>query len=195
VGDRSIPFVHGTPVSIPYFFTVQAPAVRILEPKFQRIVAALQPGGSGDMCAGLNEEEREALLEVTRFGFPPRAWFNLQKIVFGYTGVFTTLVDRIVDGDPTYFRRFPVRARLSRLRSPRVSEEGTHSASDEDRRARDAGRGTQGCRLRCQLRRRKVVSTFRLRSSLPICRQEIFRAPPSLSRVAARRDTFSISQV
>ena len=58
------------------------------------------------MYAGLNAEEREALLEVTRMGFPPRAWFNAKKIAFGYTGVFTTLVDRIVDGDPTYFDDF-----------------------------------------------------------------------------------------
>ena len=27
------------------------------------------------MYAGLNREEREALAEVTRMGFPPRAWF------------------------------------------------------------------------------------------------------------------------
>jgi len=106
VWDGAIPFVHGTPVSIPYFFTVQAHAMRILGPKFPQIIDALDPGGSGDMYAGLNEEEREALLEVTRFGFPPHAWFNFQKIAFGYTGVFTTLVDRIVDGDPAYFEDF-----------------------------------------------------------------------------------------
>jgi len=111
VWDGGIPFVHGTPVSIPYFFTVQAHALRILGPKFaqvpfSQIIDALDPGGSGDLYAGLNEEEREALLEVTRFGFPPRAWFNFQKIAFGYTGVFTTLVDRIVDGDRTYFEDF-----------------------------------------------------------------------------------------
>jgi hypothetical protein len=106
VWDGGLPFVHGTPVSIPYFFTVQAHAMRILGPKFPQIIDALDPGGSGDMYVGLNEEEREALLEVTRFGFPPRAWFNFQKIAFGYTGVFTALMDRIVDGDPTYFEDF-----------------------------------------------------------------------------------------
>jgi hypothetical protein len=106
VWDGAIPFVHGTPVSIPYFFTVQAHAMRILGPKFAQIVDAIEPGGSGDMYAGLDAEERDALAEVTRFGFPPRAWFNFHKIAFGYTGVFTTLVDRIVDGDPTYFDDF-----------------------------------------------------------------------------------------
>jgi hypothetical protein len=58
------------------------------------------------MYGGLNEEEESALREVTRFGFPPKAWFNHRRIAFGYTGVFTTLVDRIVDGDPTYFDDF-----------------------------------------------------------------------------------------
>ena len=105
VWDGSVPFVHGTPVSIPNFFTVQAHALRILGPKFPQIVDALEPGG-GDMYAGLNAEEADALREVTRFGFPPRAWFNFRRIAIGYTGVFTSLVDRIVDGDPTYFDDF-----------------------------------------------------------------------------------------
>ena len=106
IWDGSIPFVHGSPIAIPNVFTVQAHAMRILWDKFPRIVDAIEPGGSGDMLARLNQEEREALLEVTGMGFPPRAWFNLRKIAFGYTGVFTTLVDRIVDGDPTYFEDF-----------------------------------------------------------------------------------------
>jgi hypothetical protein len=106
VWDGCVPFVHGTPVSIPNFFTVQAHAMRVLSHKFPQIVDALEPGGSGDMYAALTPEEREALAEVTRFGFPPRAWFNVRRIAFGYTGVFTSLVDRIVDGDPTYFEDF-----------------------------------------------------------------------------------------
>ena len=36
------------------------------------IVDALEPGGSGDPYAGLDAEERAALAEVTRMGFPPR---------------------------------------------------------------------------------------------------------------------------
>jgi len=106
VWDGGIPFVHGSPVAIPNVFTVQAHAMRVLADKFPQIVDAIEPGGSGDMYAGLNAEQKEALQEVTRMGFPPRAWFNVQKIAYGYTGVFTTLVDRIVDGDPTYFNDF-----------------------------------------------------------------------------------------
>lgn len=106
VWDGSVPFVHGSPVAIPHVFTVQAHAMRVLKDKFPQIVDAIEPGGSGDMYAGLNEEEKEALYEVTHMGFPPRAWFNVEKIAFGYTGVFTTLVDQIVMGDPSYFEDF-----------------------------------------------------------------------------------------
>jgi hypothetical protein len=102
----SLPFVHGTPVSIPNFATVRAHAIRLLADKFPQIVEALDPGGNGDMYAGLNAEEKEALQEVTRMGLPPRAWFNAKKIAFGYTGVFTALIDRIVEGDPTYIDDF-----------------------------------------------------------------------------------------
>lgn len=106
VWDGGVPFVHGSPVSIPYVFTVQAHAMRVLAGKFPAIVDALEPGGSGDMYAGLNAEEAEALREVTAMGFPPRAWFNQRRIAFGYTGVFTTLVDAVLAGDPAYFEDF-----------------------------------------------------------------------------------------
>ena len=41
---------------------MQAYAIRILKDKFPAIVDAIDPGGSGDMYAGLNEEESAALL-------------------------------------------------------------------------------------------------------------------------------------
>jgi hypothetical protein len=70
VWDGSVPFVHGSPVSLPNAFTVQAHAMRVLQRKFPQIVDAIEPGGGGDMYAGLTVEEREALAEVTRMGFP-----------------------------------------------------------------------------------------------------------------------------
>lgn len=106
VWDGSVPFVHGSPVAIPYVFTVQAQAMRVLGKKLPAVADALAPGGSGDIYAGLNQEEREALKEVTGMGFPPRAWFNYETIAFGYTGVFTSLIDFIVNGDPEYFDDF-----------------------------------------------------------------------------------------
>jgi hypothetical protein len=106
VWDGAIPFVQGVPVSMPNMFTVQAHAIRVLRPKFDTIVDALEPGGGGDMYLGLNVEEREALAEVTRMGFPPRSWFDWKRIAMGYTGVFSSLVDNLVKWDPEYFEDF-----------------------------------------------------------------------------------------
>lgn len=58
------------------------------------------------MYANLNDEERAALREVTQMGFPPRAWFDVERIAFGYTGVFSSLIDFIIQGDPQYFDDF-----------------------------------------------------------------------------------------
>ncbi|MFI4974340.1 MAG: hypothetical protein ACHP84_07380 [Caulobacterales bacterium] len=47
VWDGAVPFVMGSPVSLPNVFTVQAHAMRVLWDKFPQIVDALEPGGSG----------------------------------------------------------------------------------------------------------------------------------------------------
>ena len=104
--DGAVPFIHGSPVSIPNGFTVQAHALRVLQGKFESIVDAIAPGGSGDMFAGLNDEERGALLEVTRFGFPPRAWFAHERLAVNYTGVFASLIPDFSAQDPEYFDDF-----------------------------------------------------------------------------------------
>src|SRR5260221_11480788 len=51
-------------------------------------------------------EERDAPGEFTQMGFPPQAWFNVQRIALGYTGVFSSLVDNLVKWDPEYFEDF-----------------------------------------------------------------------------------------
>jgi hypothetical protein len=106
VWDGSVPFIHATPIAIPNNFTVQAHAMRILKDKMSGIIDAMEPGGSGNMYTGLNVEEQEALTEVTKMGFPPRAWFNYRRIAFGYTGVLTMFFDQMVKWDPTYFEDF-----------------------------------------------------------------------------------------
>lgn len=100
VWDGAVPYVIGSPMAIPNVFCVRMHAMRILKDKFPRIVDALEPGGSGDMYAGLNAEEQEALREVTRMGFPPRSWFAYQTM-----GVhaFTALYLGMVMADRTYF--------------------------------------------------------------------------------------------
>jgi hypothetical protein len=103
IWDGAVPFVIGTPVAIPNVFTARVHAMRILKHKFPAIIDALEPGGSGDMYAGLNEEEQQALEEVTRLGFPPKAWFAYQEIG---DGALTVLAPHVLRMDPTYFEEF-----------------------------------------------------------------------------------------
>jgi hypothetical protein len=106
VWDGSVPFVMGGPMSMPNVFGLQAHAMRLLWDVFPDIVDAVDPGGSGDMYAGLSSEQREALAEVTRMGFPPRAWFDVERLARGYTAVWSVLADNMIRLDPGYFEDF-----------------------------------------------------------------------------------------
>lgn len=101
--DGAVPYVVGSPVAIPNVFTVRMHAMRILKDKFPQIVDAIEPGGSGDMYAGLTTEESEALKEVTQMGFPPKAWFAHK-----YMGIhaFPALYQGITMADGKYFEDF-----------------------------------------------------------------------------------------
>lgn len=100
VWDGVVPYVLGSPMAIPNVFTVRMHAMRVLKDKFPKIIDALEPGGSGDMYAGLNTEEKLALEEVTRMGFPPKAWFGYQRM--GIHG-FLVLYQGVVAADKGYF--------------------------------------------------------------------------------------------
>lgn len=106
VWDGGVPFVIGSPQALPNVFSVQAHAMRILWRKFARIIDAVEPGGNGDMYEGLTTEERQALAEVTAMGFPPRAWFDYERIAAGYTNVWSMLGDNMLSLDPEYFDEF-----------------------------------------------------------------------------------------
>jgi hypothetical protein len=105
VWDGAVPFIHGSHVSMPNVFTVQAHAFRVLDEVFDQIVDAVEPGG-GDVHAGLDDEQRAALDEVTGMGFPPRAWFAHERVALSDTGVFAALFGILAMGDPTYFDDF-----------------------------------------------------------------------------------------
>jgi hypothetical protein len=100
VWDGAVPHVLGSPVAIPNVFSVRMHAMRVLKEKFPQIIDAVEPGGSGDMYAGLNTEEKEALQEVTKMGFPPKSWFGYKTM-----GVhaFSVLYPGIVMADKNYF--------------------------------------------------------------------------------------------
>lgn len=45
------------------------------------------------MYVGLNTEEKEALTEVTRMGFPPQSWFGYETMgVHGFSAVYQGMV-------------------------------------------------------------------------------------------------------
>jgi hypothetical protein len=103
VWDGFVPYVMGSPQSIPNCFTVRVNALRILKNKWPFILDAIEPGGSGDPYEGLNEEERAALEEATRTGFPPGAWFNYIPQGGGPLVLVASYVPVL---DPTYLEDF-----------------------------------------------------------------------------------------
>src|SRR6266480_5453246 len=103
VWDGFVPYVMGSPQSIPNCFTVRVNALRVLMDKWPSIIDAIEPGGSGDPYAGLNDEERAALEEATRTGFPPGAWFNY--IPQG-GGPLVLVANYVPVLDPTYLDDF-----------------------------------------------------------------------------------------
>jgi len=103
VWDGAVPYVLGSPMAIPNVFSVRMHAMRILNDKLPQIIDAMDAGGSGDMYAGLNEEEKAALLEVTKMGFPPQSWFGYKTM--GIHG-FIALYQGMKMADRKYFDDF-----------------------------------------------------------------------------------------
>ncbi|OLT30204.1 hypothetical protein BJF79_09880 [Actinomadura sp. CNU-125] len=103
VWDGFVPYVIGSPMAIPNVFAVRMHAQRVLRGKLDRIVDAVEPGSGRDMYDGLDDEERAALREVTRMGFPPRSWFGHRTMGIHAFGV---LYPHIVTVDPGYFDDF-----------------------------------------------------------------------------------------
>lgn len=103
VWDGAVPYVVGSPVAIPNVFSIRMHAMRILKDKLPLIIDAMDAGGSGDPYAGLNSEEKEALMEVTKMGFPPQSWFGYKSM--GIHG-FAALYQGMVMADRSYFTDF-----------------------------------------------------------------------------------------
>ncbi len=106
VWDGGVPFVIGSPQAMPNVFGVAAHAMRLLRGRFADITDAVEPGGGGDMYAGLSAEQRDALAEVTRLGFPPRAWFAAATIDRSHAAIWSVLADKVIGYDPDYFEDF-----------------------------------------------------------------------------------------
>ena len=74
IWDGFMPIVMGDPFALVAHFEEPLHAIRVLGDKFNDVIDAMAPGGSGNPYATLNTEQAAALKEVTRFGFPLRAW-------------------------------------------------------------------------------------------------------------------------
>ncbi len=103
--DGAVPFVIGSPVSLPNTITLHAQGQRALRHVFGKIVDALDAGGSGDMYEDLNEDEARMLKEITAMGFPPRAWF-LEATGFINDGSLPIQIPHVKQGDAGYFEDF-----------------------------------------------------------------------------------------
>lgn len=105
IWDGSLPFVIGSPMALPNVYSVRANALQVLRrgDRCGPLVDAVEPGGTFDLYAGLNGEERQALMEATRFGFPPRAWYACSFMNVGALPLIAPLIETI---DPTYFTDF-----------------------------------------------------------------------------------------
>ena len=103
--DGAIPFVIGSPVSLPNSITVHVQGQRVLRNAFGKIRDALDAGGSGNPYEGLNENEADMLHEVTKMGFPPMAWY-LEADGLIDPGSLPVLLPGVKGLDPTYFTDF-----------------------------------------------------------------------------------------
>ena len=103
--EGAVPFVIGSPASLPNTITMHAQGQRVLRNCFGRIIDNLEPGGSENMYDGLNEMEAAMLRELTDMGFPPMAWYLEAggKIDDGSLPVLSPGVKR---ADPGFFEDF-----------------------------------------------------------------------------------------
>jgi hypothetical protein len=105
VWDGFVAFVMATPNAVPSMFTVRMHALRVLKKrgKWASVMDAINPGGSGDPYAELNEEERAALSEAAFMGYPPRGWWNHATLSSGHFAQVAPLVPML---DPSYVEDF-----------------------------------------------------------------------------------------
>ncbi len=104
VWDGAVPYVIANPMAAPNSFCPRVRVMRVLgEEGLKRLVDSMEPGGSGDIYAGLDEQQRQVLEEATRMGFPKRGWFSWPFMGDGALMVLAPYLYRIY---PQYFQDF-----------------------------------------------------------------------------------------
>ena len=101
--DGVVPYVLGSPMAPPNMFTIRLRAMRILHDKLDRIVDAVEPGGSGDPFTGLTPQEASVLRETMAMGMPIPSLFGWRTM--GIHG-FAALYGGMLLADPSYFTDF-----------------------------------------------------------------------------------------
>jgi hypothetical protein len=117
VYDGALPFMgggnvepHGTssrvrseqPVHFGSMFNVQ----RLLEgDKLDRVIDAMQPGGSGKPFEGLSSHEREELANLYRLGYPRGDEFMIAKPM-GQIWLWSSIAELLLEEDADYFASF-----------------------------------------------------------------------------------------
>jgi hypothetical protein len=107
IWDGGVPFIMANHMATPYTYNVRINALRLIRDtgvnKFPDVMDAIDPGGSGNPYATLNEEQSQALREATRFGFPPRGWWDYANMT---QGALTLTALEVPVQDPTYAHDF-----------------------------------------------------------------------------------------
>lgn len=103
--DGAVPYVIGSPVSLPNTITMHVQGERVMRNAFPKILDNLDVGGSGDMYKGLSDEEAQMLREMTDMGFPPMAWYPEAKGQFNDQSL-PVLTPIVKMADPGYFSDF-----------------------------------------------------------------------------------------
>jgi len=103
VWQGGVPMVPGVPNSIPSFMSVQVLALRLLADDWPDIVDALEPGGTGDPYATLDEDEQAVLREVTSMGHPLGGWWQWETL---RGGAFSFVASAVLALDASYVDDF-----------------------------------------------------------------------------------------
>ncbi len=102
VWDGFVPYVPGSPMAIPNVFSIRMHAQRVLRDVLPQIVDAYDVGGDPSDL-DLTDEQRAALDEITRMGFPPRSWFGWRTMGMH---AFSVLYPGVMLADPSYATEF-----------------------------------------------------------------------------------------
>ncbi|MBQ9644361.1 MAG: hypothetical protein IJV26_10035, partial [Lachnospiraceae bacterium] len=103
--DGAVPYVIGSPVSLPNTITMHAQGQRVLRNVFPKILDNIDAGGCGNAYDGLNETEAQMLRELTDMGFPPMAWYVEAGGLID-DGSLPVLTPGVKASDPGYFKEF-----------------------------------------------------------------------------------------